>query len=390
MKRRALVQVHLWLGLIIGLLWSLQGLTGAALVFHREMDRWSIVAPAEGSNASLDRVVAVAEAHTGAKVASVGIADSRADLLNVQYEADGPRQLQVEAATARAVRERDYDPSTPLQGSAWRWVYLLHESLLLHDRGETLIGISGAFLLSSVIVGLVIGWPQRGRWVQAFGWRRWRSARAKLFGWHRMAGLVAGSAMLFTVPGGIWMAFASDLRPALAAVTDFRLPYKPRPVEALGRVIAPQQALDRARRVFPDAGFVRLTMPSAKAPVYVVRLKRPDEVRVWSGVTTVTLDAATGRVLDTYDAVRAPLANRITDAAFSIHSGEIGGIAGRFLIILVGLSLPALYVTGIWAWWRKRNLKRQVPERQPPAAALADRDVPSCSVSVETSILSRE
>jgi uncharacterized iron-regulated membrane protein len=356
LKRRALVRVHLWFGLIIGLLWSLQGLTGAALVFHREIDRWSIAAPPHGPMASLNRIVAVAESHTGAKVASVGIADSRGDLVNVQYEAGGPRQLQVDAATARVVRERDYDPSTPFEGSAWRWVYLLHESLLLHDRGEALIGISGMFLLSSLILGLVIGWPQRGRWAQAFGWRRWRSTRAKLFGWHRMAGLIAGAAMLFTVPGGIWMAFASDVRPVLARVTDFRLPYESEPVEELGSVIGPQDALERARKVFPDAQFVRLTMPSAKAPIYVARMKRPDEVRAWSGVTTVTLDATNGQVLHTYDAVRAPLANRITDAAFSIHSGEIGGVAGRILIVLVGLSLPALYVTGIWAWWRKRKI----------------------------------
>lgn len=353
--RRGLVTVHLWLGLVVGLLWSVQGLTGAVLVFHRELDRWVVPAPTPGPMASLDTIVEVAKVRTGGKVIAVGIADGRADLLNVQYESAGPRQLQLDAATATPVRDRNVDPATPLDGSPWRLVYLLHEKLLLGDKGETLLGASGVLLFSTLLLGLWIGWPRRGHWRQALGWARWRSTRAKLFGWHRLAGIAAGALLVVTVPGGIWMTFAKDLRPALAAATDFQMPYKPKPVDALGTVIVPQQAFDAARAVFPQATFVRISMPTAKVPVYVIRLRQPDEVRVWSGVTTVTIDAATGRTLAVYDAVKAPLANRITDAAFSVHTGEIAGLGGRLAVMLAGLSLPALFVTGIWSWLRRKR-----------------------------------
>ena len=53
-----------------------------------------------------------------------------------------------------------------------------------------------------------------------------------------------------------------------------------------------------------------------------------------------------------------PLTNMAADAAFSLHSAEIAGPASRLLLMLAGLSLPALYVTGIWAWWRKRRAVR--------------------------------
>ena len=36
--RRALVQVHLWLGLVVGLLWAVQGMTGASLAFSVSID----------------------------------------------------------------------------------------------------------------------------------------------------------------------------------------------------------------------------------------------------------------------------------------------------------------------------------------------------------------
>lgn len=356
--RRALVQVHLWLGLVVGLLWALQGLTGAALVFHREMDRWAVAEVAAGPMMSLDRIVAATAARTGATVTMVGIADRPGGLLNVHFKGDGPQQLQVEAATGRPLRLRSNDPATPFDGSAWRWVYLLHESLLLHDRGETLIGVSGVLLFTALVSGLWLGFPRRRQWRQALGWRGWKSVRAKLFGWHRLAGITAGALLLVTVPGGIWMIFASELRPALASVSAHQLPFKPVAVPALGDVIAPQQAFARAQALFPDAAFVRLTLPTAAAPVYAVRLRQPAEVRAWSGVTTVTIDAVSGRTLDVYDPLTAPLSNRLADAAFAVHSGEVAGLLGRLLVMLAGLALPALYVTGVWAWWRKRKRDR--------------------------------
>ncbi|MDQ3145143.1 MAG: PepSY domain-containing protein, partial [Pseudomonadota bacterium] len=285
--RKALFQLHLWLGLVVGLLWALQGLTGASLVFHRGMDRWAVGPVAPGPMVSMDRIVAETEARAGVKVLMVAIEGKRGDILNVHLAGEAPRQLQVEAATGRPLRLRDHDPSTPLGGSAWRWVYLLHESLLLHDRGETLIGVSGLLLFTSLLTGLWLGFPKRRQWRQALGWRGWKSLRAKLFGWHRLAGIIAGSLLLITVPGGIWMIFAADLRPRLAAVVEHQLPFKPAPAERLGEIIAPQQAVDAARGTFPEAAFVRVTMPTPTAPVYSVRLRQPAEIRVWSGVTTV-------------------------------------------------------------------------------------------------------
>ena len=356
--RNALLQLHLWLGLIVGLLWALQGLTGAALVFHREMDRWPVAAVAAGPIASLTRIVSDTKARTGADVTMVGIADGRGDILNVHFKKGGPQQLQVETATGRQIRVRSNDPATPFEGSGWRWVYLLHESLLLGDRGETLIGLSGLLLFSSLLTGMWLGFPKRGRWRNALGWSGWKSVRAKLFGWHRLMGIFAGSLLLVTVPGGIWMIFAAELRPDVASVVAHEMPFKPTPVVELGKVIDPQQALARAQAQFPNAAFVRLTMPTPASPAYVIRLRQPDETRVWSGVTAVTIDAASGRTLHVYDAVKAPLSNLLADAAFAVHSGEIAGLVGRVLLMLAGLSLPALYVTGIWAWWRKRKRPR--------------------------------
>jgi uncharacterized iron-regulated membrane protein len=357
--RRLAVKLHLWLGLTVGLLWALQGLSGASLVFHREFDRWAHPerAGSVGPMASLDALVAAATEAGGAAPKRISVVDTRPDLVMADYDGlDGtPRQLFLDAATARVVGERLYSPAAPGSGATSRFLYNLHERLTAGDTGEIIIGSSGLILFSSLALGLWIGWPRVWRGVAKI--RSWRSRAQKLYGWHRLVGLSAGFALLLVVPGGIYMIFSEPIRNAAAAVMPHKLPYKPAPLPegAPTLWIAPQAAFEAAAARFPEASFVRLAIPSAKAPVYAVRLLQPDEVRAWSGTTTVTVDAHSGAVLDVYDPLTAPLSNRIGDAAFSIHNGEIAGTIGRLLVMLAGLSLPTFYVTGVWLWLAKRR-----------------------------------
>lgn len=356
--RKLAIKLHLWLGLTIGLLWALQGLTGAGLVFHRELDRWAHPerAGSAGPMASMDRLVAAA-AGGGTAPKRISVVDTGPDLVMADYDgADGtPRQLFLDAATARAVADRAHAPGTPGNGATSRFLYNLHERLTAGETGEVIVGSSGVLLFSSLALGLWIGWPRMWRAVAKV--RTWRSRPQKLYGWHRLVGLSAGFALLLMVPCGIYMIFSAPIRNAVAAAVPHELPYKPAPLPAGAAAgwIAPQAAYVAAQRLFPDAAFVRLGMPSASAPAYVVRLLQPDEVRAWSGITTVTVDARSGAVLHVYDPLTAPLSNRVADAAFSVHNGEIAGTIGRLLVMLAGLSLPTFYVTGVWLWLTKRR-----------------------------------
>lgn len=364
--RRGLVQIHLWLGLTIGLLWALQGLTGAMLVFHREVDRLSTPTVSVGPMAPIDRIIASASAAGGAQIQSIGVVDGRGDLLTAAYadEVGNKRALLIDAASAQVVGTRDIEPTTPFGGSASRWLYRLHETLLLHDRGKTLIGISGIVLLGATLTGLFVAWPRRRQWRAVFAVGRWRASMQKLYGWHRATGLLVGMALLIVVPGGIYMIFAAQLRPAIARVVPHVLPVSlPERASPLVDPIDPAIALAKARWVFPNADFVRLTWPTATLPAYVVRLRQPGETRVWSGTTSVTISASNGAIVDSYDAINAPVSNRLADAAFSIHSAEIGGVVGRVLLVLVGLALPTLYVTGVMTWLGKRR-RRQARRSQ--------------------------
>lgn len=363
--RKKLVDLHLWLGLTIGLLWALQGLSGSLLVFHREIDRLDGPVVSAGPMVSLDAIAERAETTAGAPIERIGVLDGRGDLLAADYhdKAGTSRAILMDAARAIVVGGHEKEPSLPTTGSAWPWLYRFHDSLAGGVKWETIVGISGFILLTSLVAGLWVGWPGRRAYRVAFDMRRWRSLDQKLYGWHRAAGLIVGFVLLITVPCGIYMIFAADVRPHVARLVPHTLPYRATPISALpDALITPQNAYLLARRHFPAANFVSLAMPSAKAPVYTLRLRQDAEPRAWAGMTSVTIDAASGRTLHVYDAVRAPLSNRIADAAFSIHNGEISGPLGRVLVMLAGLALPMLYITGIWAW--SRRYRRRAKSRR--------------------------
>lgn len=393
MKRPFAVRLHQCLGLTLGLLWALQGLTGALFVYSREVDRLSGPPVVDGPPASLDAVLASGlAANGGRRVTRIAATDSRGDLLALYYTDAGgaPKAVLVEATSARAVGTRELSPPTPFSGSASRWLYVTHMSLNAGRTGEVFIGLSGVLLLTSVIAGVCSAWPRAGRWAAAFAPGRWKTPQMRLFGWHRAIGLVVCACLATLAVSGAYLSFPAQVRTLAAKVVPYQASYSPMamggpdPMEVLrGKMpahappahggaipVGPQRAVEIALERFPRAHWVRVFLPTPSEPVISVRLRQPGEARAWIGVTSVAVDPVSGTVVDVYDPFDAPLSNRIFDVLFSIHNGEIAGPVGRTIVLLVGLSLPVFYVTGVWAWLRRRRVNRV---RQTPADDRAPR-----------------
>ena len=359
--RRVLVPFHLWIGLTLGLIWAVQGLSGALLVFHRELDRAALAAPSAGS-LPLDTLVAASARTQATPAESIGLyfADpDRPAVLGVLFAAPGGGKttVLVSTLTGDILADRVRMPTAPA-GNLARWLYNVHHHLLLGETGSLLVGVSGLFLLTGALSGLYLGWPRYRKWRAAFAAANWRTRTQQLFGWHRASGLLATLALVLLAASGTAMAFGKALREWAPMVAAYRAPYKDPTLSAPAQAVGADRALALARRALPEGRFVSVALPSPKLYAYQVRMRMPGEWRSWSGTSVVTV-AADGRVLDVYDASRAPLANKLLESAFAVHSGEVAGLAGRWLTVLAGLALPALYVTGVWAWLRQRQLRRR-------------------------------
>lgn len=363
--RRASIQIHLWLGITIGLLWALQGLTGALLVFHREADRIGGAALTDAPMLPIGRLIDTAEAIAHHPLQRLTAVSNDPRLVEARFLDDHHHVMavQLDAATGRLTGRRDRDPGSPFTGSAWRWIYLLHISLVAGVTGRALIGISGLILATGTALGLYIGWPglRWRQWRAAFEARRWKIAIQKLYGWHRATGLAAGAAVLVMALTGAYMTFNAALAPMIArwvrfdpSATMAHMPVHMSGMEGMVH-ISPDAAMAIARRRFPVGRFMNFELPSEHPAYYSVRFTLPSEIRRWSGRAMVRIDPADGAVLAVYDPRSAPIANHVDDAIYPIHLGEAGGLPGRLLVFCAGLSLPVLYVTGLLRWLRRRR-----------------------------------
>jgi uncharacterized iron-regulated membrane protein len=178
--RRALFQIHLWTGLILGLYVVMLSVTGSALVYRNELDRFfATPRPVFLPNATrltTEQLHARAEgAYPGWTVTRVGDRISRRNpTIEIWVERGGEK------------KERLFDPYTGAdlgdavtQGEYFvLWLARLHDELLLDRPGRFWNGLGSAIFSVTAITGLVVWWPGVSRWKRSLaikwssGWRR--------------------------------------------------------------------------------------------------------------------------------------------------------------------------------------------------------------------------
>lgn len=178
--RRAIFQVHLWLGLMLGVYVVMLSVTGSALVYRVELHRLlSTQRPAYRPGAmpmTTEELRAAAErAYPGHAITRVGEEFSRRDpTIEIWVEQGG------------VTRERLFDPYTGedlgnaiTQGELGViWLARLHDELLFDRTGKYVNGAGSAVFTLLVLTGAIVWWPGIARWRRSLtvgvrsGWKR--------------------------------------------------------------------------------------------------------------------------------------------------------------------------------------------------------------------------
>jgi uncharacterized iron-regulated membrane protein len=178
--RRAAFQVHLWIGLALGLYIVMLSLTGSALVFRREMDA-AFRTP-------------VPEFRENATVMTTEQITARANALypgyTITFVSDGVRRrnpvILVSMKKGDEEKERLFNPYTgedigdsfPWKSRALLWLVNLHDELLFDRTGRWWNGLLSGVVTILCLTGAVVWWPGSMRWKRAMsvkwsgGWRR--------------------------------------------------------------------------------------------------------------------------------------------------------------------------------------------------------------------------
>lgn len=357
--RRLVRQAHLWLGLSIGLLFALLGLTGSMLVFYTGIDAGlhpAVMAggdrPAPAWNAPVwDCALATGRARwhdPGGKwtleiTGDGGTIPARyypmpghhADRQMVWFSADGSRIVRTE----------------PWGGYLMSWIYQLHMQLLAGDVGHQLVGWSGVIMLLLLLSGVAAWWP-RGSWQKALAFKRGAPAVRRLRDLHKLAGLWSVGLLLILAATGVLLALPAVNQ---ALLSPAPIPSPTSTGNATRRPITVVAAIAAARQALPDGRIVFIDMPNARDMPIRVRAQVPGDPHGRFPGSYVFVDQGSAKVLAVHDVRRGGVGTVLTSWVRPLHDGSIAGLPTRILAVGLGFVPALLFATGLLRWRRRRR-----------------------------------
>ncbi len=353
--RSMLRAIHKYLGLAFLLLWVLQAASGAVLVFHGELDDALLSGPSQPLVASSfgTAVTKLSAARPQSKLTYIMASEGSRHRFDLLFTDSAERTQTVRVDGAGSVlreRPRDYDYPAP---GLFQMALDFHETLFAGDRGAWLLGLSGALLLSNLLVGVVLAWRTRGQ-----TWRRVLlpgmagKFATKIYQWHRALGLLLVLPAMLLVALGVLQEWPTDRWLGVDPPTPTSQNRVQTQLAPLGKV------LDAALARYPGAALSLVTMPAADQPWYRIRLLQSGELARVYGATTVFVDAHDGTVLLDRNAFQLPLNEKVYNAIYPLHTGEFAGPVGRTVVLIIGLWLIVMAPLGASLWWTRRARSR--------------------------------
>ncbi len=362
MLRRILHRIHLWAGLTLCIPLVMLGITGSILVFQHELENSVTPHPvmAVGNVHSAGEIIDAARAaapdgfspsmfHPGDTGEPAAVYFSKTSRKKPASGGQGARVQMLVDPVSLVIITKDSS------GGFIHQIHDLHANLMLRDYGgRNIVGWFGVAMLAFGISGLILWWPRRGNWKQAFtikqGTRGFRLHRDL----HGVTG-IWGLAVFITVSfSGVYLAFPQAMDAAFS-VRDLRSPpaIESEPVE--GQVSMPVDEVIRlAQRTLAGSKMVSVTLPAKPEQPYRVSLLHPDD-REGAPVTNIFIDPWAKQIIEVRDPSTYTAGEKLITWQHALHSGHGFGWLWKALVFAMGF-MPLLFsFTGISMWLIKKR-----------------------------------
>lgn len=365
MKSRARqywLAIHLYCGLILGIIFTLLGITGSILVFYPGID--------EALNPEI-QVHHVIPAPPSAKAVLRTLRQNFP-------ERNGPWRIEMPMTSESPVTARYYKPVEKLDNFfaplmvtidpvtlsitshrfwgdyAMTWIYDLHFTLLLGKEGRTAIGVLGLFTLMSLISGLYLWWPSRQRLFTSLKPHLRKGVARRTYDLHVLSGVYSWLVLTLVVLTGSALALPGYTKDILNTMVSFQSSEKIRkPEELKGKGIDLDSAVSIAKSHFPMAEVRWVQSSGVDNKPIIIRLHQSHEPSRRFPRTKVWLHPQTGEVLDINNPIKNKTGDSILAWLYPLHNGEAFGMTGRIIIFISGLVMSLLFVTGLIRWRQK-------------------------------------
>jgi uncharacterized iron-regulated membrane protein len=381
-RRKLWLEVHLWLGLILGFFISVFGITGSILVFYVEIEELlhpallTVSVPTD--KADYQPLPLIYQSGTAAmpKEASLSFSDyprneTAAFKLSFTLPLSNGEtqdwQVYVNPYTAEVTGKRLMSSSNALFPHTFiGFVFELHYALLLGENpGYWIVAIMSALLIISVLTGMIVWWPLTGKWLQAFMIKRKASSERLNFDLHKTAGIYSTLVLIPVLFSGIYMDTPEYVIPVLELFSPVTYRYWFKSTEQQKTPLTMAQAVDIANQRYPTGRPDWIYGATTPTKTYMVCKNNIEESGSFLHRRCVVIDQYSGKILDVDDPSIGTAGEIFTHWQWPLHSGQAFGWTGRILVFLSGLACPLLFVTGVIRWLQKRAARRLKMMHQP-------------------------
>ncbi|WP_329904669.1 PepSY-associated TM helix domain-containing protein [Porphyromonas pogonae] len=365
-SRKLNKQLHLWLGLISGLIIFIVSLSGTLFVFCDEIidliagdAKYVAVPPPPTEKKSIVELMEVFNRKYPDR-----------ELFYFDTFTDPARSFRV--ASEKNEGDFMYTYMDPYTGdvlknsrSYWFFFYIasqIHAQLLMGSVGHWVVGIATIIFFIELVTGLILWFPRKwNRKVlkslflikRKAPWKRVNYDLHKVIGFYIMIPALiisfTGIIMAFSMLGNLTQKAFNGMPDGFTRMREFFPPHQPeRPVPSFDKVVA--NLFD----LYPSARQVRLTTPfEEKGTVYYTAIGEKVGLKSQDNGLFFFTDKYTGMP------IKCPQVftnhNTIVQTIYDLHVGHWWGLWGKIIIFITGLVCTSLPVTGLVIWVQRRK-----------------------------------
>jgi uncharacterized iron-regulated membrane protein len=375
-RRKLWLDVHLWLGLALGLFVSIFGITGSILVFHAEInellnpklltvivpDTNPVYKPLADIFQAGQAVMLEKAKHTFSTYPRNNEAAFKHDYsVPLTGEVTESWQVYVNPYTAQVIGKRLMGSSdNPFPKTFIGFIFELHYALFLgEDPGYLIVGIMGALLIISTLTGLIVWWPLTGKWRQAVTIKFKASSERLNFDVHKTFGFYSIIVLIPVLFSGVYMDVPERVVPVLELFSPvtYRYWFKSKPAPEKSSITM-ADAVNIADKRYPTGRANWIYGATGPTGTYTVCKDGVEEPGSLLHRRCVVIDRYSGAILDVDDPAIGTAGEVFTQWQWPLHSGQAFGWTGRILVFLSGFACPVLFVTGVIRWCQKRRAHR--------------------------------
>ena len=377
-------RIHLWLSLAAGTVILICCLTGALLVFQKELEQAfhhnRYFVEQDKQKLSADQLIKIVKEHDRkSKINSIRVYSDpeRSAEINISVPEKNESKGRSTASKASSAKPESRPPSLtvfidPYTGSIldiynsregfFYQVMSLHRWLLggSDSIGKTITGISTLIFLFILITGIILWWPKtkkilirRLKIKRSMGWKRFNHDLHIVLGFY--------SAIFLFIFAFTALAWSFEwFNNGIYAVTNSPLQPPPPPTSVYlpdTTTISYNKPFEAASAFLKDAQYYNISRP--RDSVAAITVTSLDKNAIHESATDVVyIDQYSGKVIGTMLFNERSLGSQLRSTFRPIHVGSIYGTPSKILAVIICLFGASFPVTGTLLWINRLKKKK--------------------------------